>query len=136
MVKNLHYDLISADLDYDVHEHPQQVVRELGLHVVKAEPFPIGDCWIFRVDNADAVELPGFITFTSDDFKFSDELNKDVNRRNMKNMTVRRARCKYNVNDVCTAAKNSIVITHCQDVKDCKNCEMDRFEERILLRKL
>lgn len=72
MIKHYRYDIIGADLNYGVHEHPQKQMRKLGFHVIKSEPFSIADFWIFRVDN-DIQEVPGYIDEVSKDFKFSGE---------------------------------------------------------------
>lgn len=69
---NLRYDIIGADLDHGVRQHPQQQMKELGLNVVKSEPCPIADCWFFRVTN-DSKNLPGYLTILSENFKFADE---------------------------------------------------------------
>ena len=50
-MKNLMYNLITADLDYGVKLHPQIDMKQLGYEVIKSEPVPIGDCWWFRVKN-------------------------------------------------------------------------------------
>ena len=72
MVKNYWYDLIGADLNYGINEHPQRQMRKLGFHFIKSEPVSIADCWWFRVDEEPNI-IPGYITRLGDDFKFSDE---------------------------------------------------------------
>lgn len=64
--------MIGAEIDYGVSKHPQVQMRKLGFHVIKSEPFPIGDCWWFRVDN-DIENFPEYLYEMRDDFKFSDE---------------------------------------------------------------
>lgn len=73
MIKNYRYDLIGAVLDYHINAHPQEQMKKLGFHVVKCEPFPIGDCWWFRVGNI-VSDVPGYLHEMKDTFKFSDEL--------------------------------------------------------------
>lgn len=72
MIKNYRYCLITADVDCGVSEHPQKVMKDLGFHVIKAEPVPIADCWWFRVDN-EIKNVPKYLKQLSDDMKFSDE---------------------------------------------------------------
>ncbi len=69
---DLRYDIIGADLDYGVRQHPQLQMKDLGLSVVKSEPCTIADCWFFRITN-DSGKLPGYLTVLSDGFKFTDE---------------------------------------------------------------
>ena len=59
-MKKYRYDLIGADLDYGVKEHPQKQMKKIGFNVVKSEPIPIADCWIFEVDN-DIENIPGYL---------------------------------------------------------------------------
>lgn len=63
---------MGAEIDYGISEHPQAQMRKLGFHVIKSEPFPIGDCWWFRVDN-DIENVPEYLHEMRGDFKFSDE---------------------------------------------------------------
>lgn len=72
VVKNYCYDVISADLDYKVHKHPQQDMRDLGFIIKKSEPCQLADCWWFRVEK-EPDNIPGYITEMSHGFKFSDE---------------------------------------------------------------
>ncbi len=69
VIKHYRYCLITADWDCGVREHPQKQMSNLGFHVIDSEPFPIGDCWIFRVDN-DIPEVPKYLTEIGD-FKFT-----------------------------------------------------------------
>lgn len=48
-------------LEYpEVREHPQKQMKKLGFNVVKSEPIPIADCWIFEVDN-DIENIPEYL---------------------------------------------------------------------------
>lgn len=71
-MENYLYDIIGANLDAGVTDHPQKVMRDLGYNFVKSEPVPIADCWWFRVTNH-IEPVPEFLHRMSDDFKFSDE---------------------------------------------------------------
>ena len=64
-MKNYRYDIIGADLDYGIKEHPQKQMEKLGFKVVKAEPVPIADCWIFGVEN-DIEDVPKYLRRISD----------------------------------------------------------------------
>ena len=64
--------MIGADLIYGVKSHPQDVMDRLGAKVVKCEAYPIGDCWVFRIENELPV-VPGYLHEMPDSFKFSDE---------------------------------------------------------------
>lgn len=70
-MKNYRYDLIGAGLDFGVREHPQIQMKKLGFNVVKSEPVPIADCWIFRVDN-DIEDIPKYLHRISDDYSWSE----------------------------------------------------------------
>jgi len=72
MIKNYRYDVMGADMFYNVHEHPQVQIKKLGFNIIKAEAVPIADCWWFRSDS-EVEELPGYIREMPDDFKFSGE---------------------------------------------------------------
>ena len=73
-MKNYNYDVIGADIDFHVAKHPIQDIKDLGFHIIKAEAFPIVDCWIFRVDNEnEVVNIPAYIRPVSDNFKFTGE---------------------------------------------------------------
>lgn len=74
-MKNLRYDVISADLDYGVKMHPQTDMLRLGYNLIKSEPVMIADCWWFRVSNQIS-NPPPYIDELPDDFKFSDEKRK------------------------------------------------------------
>ena len=71
-IKDYKYDLISAIIEHNINDHPQRVMKNLGFHVLKAEPCPIADCWFFRA-SGDNAELPAFLDVLSDGFRFSDE---------------------------------------------------------------
>lgn len=72
MYEHYRYDVIGADLDYGVNGHPQKVMKELGYNIVRSMPFPIADCWIFRVSNhVDPIEP--YLTRLDDNFEFFDE---------------------------------------------------------------
>lgn len=70
-MKNYRYDVICADVDYHIKDHPVTQMCKLGFNIVKGEPVPIGDCWWFRVNN-DINIIPEYLTILPDDFKFSD----------------------------------------------------------------
>ncbi len=53
MSKCFRYDLINAGIKYHVNKHPQEDMWEHGFVLLKSEPIPIGDCWIFEVDDKD-----------------------------------------------------------------------------------
>lgn len=74
-MKHYRYDIIGAYLDYHIQERPQEQMKNLGLKVIKSEPFPIGDCWWFRTEN-ELSNLPGYLSKMPDDFKFSDEYHE------------------------------------------------------------
>ena len=76
---NYYYSVIDADLSYHITTHPTQQMRNLGFHVVKSEPFIIGDCWWFRTDNQ-VDNLPAYIKRLADDFRFSDEQESEEPR--------------------------------------------------------
>lgn len=79
-MKNYRYNLITADLDCGIHEHPQVQMKKLGAKVVKYEPVPIGDCWWFRTEN-EITPLPEYLFEMPDDFKFSgEEWEEDILR--------------------------------------------------------
>ena len=42
------YDLIKADIDYHIKEHPQTDLIKKGLKWERCEPCPIADCWFFE----------------------------------------------------------------------------------------
>lgn len=42
------YDLIKADIDYHIKEHPQIDLTKKGLKWERCEPCPIADCWFFE----------------------------------------------------------------------------------------
>jgi hypothetical protein len=71
-MKNYRYDMIGADLDYNIHEHPQAQMKKLGFKLIKSEPVPVADCWWFKVEN-EIENVPGYLDLMLDDFKFSDE---------------------------------------------------------------
>lgn len=56
----LRFDLITA-YNCEVKEHPQKVMKELGYDLIKSEPVPIGDCWIFTVEKV-IEPLPKYLT--------------------------------------------------------------------------
>jgi len=66
------YDLIGADIDYNIKKHPQQDLMDRKLQWIKAEPFSIADCWIFRFKEV-IENPPPYLIRINDDFKFSDE---------------------------------------------------------------
>lgn len=72
-MKHYRYDMISANLNAGVKEHPQIQMKNLGYKVVKSEPVPIADCWWFRVEN-EIENTPNYLYKMRDDFRFSDEL--------------------------------------------------------------
>lgn len=71
-MKNYRYDIIGADLDAGVREHPQAQMKKLGYKLIKSEPVPIADCWLFRVEN-EIENTPSYLIPLNDDCKFSDE---------------------------------------------------------------
>lgn len=71
-MKNYKYDLIGADIDCGIKEHPQVQMKKLGVKVIKSEPVPIADCWWFRTET-EINPLPKYLREMSDNFKFSDE---------------------------------------------------------------
>lgn len=61
-----HYDMYKAPLSL----HPQKVMKELskrlGFKIVRSEPRPIGDCWLFEIDtDVKPEDLPEFITINT-----------------------------------------------------------------------
>ena len=44
--------------------HPQTIMRDLGLDVLRCEAVPLGDCWFFEVDCEveDLPKLPQFVS--------------------------------------------------------------------------
>lgn len=73
-MKHYRYDLISAYLD-GVKEHPQAVMEKLG-KIIKCESCPIADCWVFRMEK-EIYQLPNYLRELDDDFKFTDERNRN-----------------------------------------------------------
>ena len=71
-MKHYRYDIIGADLDAGIKEHPQSQMKNLGFKLIKSEPVPIADCWWFRVEN-EIENIPSYLTLMPDDFKFSGE---------------------------------------------------------------
>ena len=71
-IKHFRYDVTSAGMFSDIHEHPQTQMRNLGFHWIKCEPVTVADCWWFRCDEYPK-KLPEYIYKMKDDFKFSDE---------------------------------------------------------------
>ena len=63
----LRYDLRGADEFFGKSWHPQILMDELSkklwFTIIKADPVPMGDCWIFTITGADVDELklPPFI---------------------------------------------------------------------------
>jgi hypothetical protein len=60
------YDMIGADLNYGVCQHPQkqmmELVKDLNFKVIGAEPVSIADCWMFWLESENKnLELPGYI---------------------------------------------------------------------------
>jgi hypothetical protein len=60
------YDLIGADLNYNIHQHPQKQMKELSqelnFETIGAEPVSIADCWMFWLESDNEnLELPGYI---------------------------------------------------------------------------
>lgn len=45
----LNYDLMTAQLDYDVTERADEHMRKLGYEILGAVPQSLGDCWWFTV---------------------------------------------------------------------------------------
>lgn len=64
-MKSYRYDLIKAYLEFSIKEHPQKQMKNLGFNVIKAEPVPIADCWIFIVEN-DIKNVPEYLKDISD----------------------------------------------------------------------
>jgi hypothetical protein len=61
------YDLIGADLEHNIHKHPQKQMRileeELNFKVIGSEPVSIADCWMFWLESDNEnLELPDYIT--------------------------------------------------------------------------
>lgn len=69
---NYRYDLISADLDYKIHKHPQQDLLDRNLQWIKCEPCSVADCWFFRFNTA-IENPPPYLTRISDNWRFADE---------------------------------------------------------------
>lgn len=69
---NYRYDLIGADLDYNIKKHPQQDLIDRGYKWIKCEPCSIADCWFFRFEN-ELNNCPQYLERISDKFTFSDE---------------------------------------------------------------
>ena len=73
-MKNYRYEILGAHYNYGIETHPHEQMIKLGFHVIKGEPVPIADCWIFRVDNENEIEnIPGYLKEINDDFKFAGE---------------------------------------------------------------
>lgn len=58
-LRAIFYDLIAADVNFGVREHPQKQMRELGIHLIKAVPESIADGWWCLTDYQG--ELPPYI---------------------------------------------------------------------------
>lgn len=70
-MKGYRYDIIGAELNCGVKDHPQKVMKDLGFKVVKCEPVPIADCWLFKVEN-EIDEVPSYLTELNDLSFFDD----------------------------------------------------------------
>lgn len=64
------YDMIGADIDYGVSVHPQEQMERLGYELVRCEPVPIADCWIFEVIKDDSIDPPGYLDRLEGGFDF------------------------------------------------------------------
>ena len=58
---NIIYDMYSA-YDANVHEHPQQVMSNLGIRYFDATPQSVADCWIFWNCRNLPNELPVYLS--------------------------------------------------------------------------
>ena len=60
----IRYDMIGTTDN----RNPVIVIQDLGIKYERAEPFPIGDCWLFRgVDKATLPEvIPSYIEILYD----------------------------------------------------------------------
>lgn len=56
---DVRYDVLGAMFS-NVVLHPQDDMKQLGFTVVRSEPVPIADCWIFRVEDYD-FPIPDYI---------------------------------------------------------------------------
>lgn len=71
-MKNYRYCLITAAVYCGVREHPQVQMKKLGAKIIKAEPIPVADCWIFGI--AEEIENPPqYLTPLDDNIKFWSE---------------------------------------------------------------
>lgn len=50
MSRCLRYDYVGADIDYGVKDHPITNMKNMGYKILQCEPFPIGDCYFFKVE--------------------------------------------------------------------------------------
>ena len=71
-LKNYRYNVTEAGLLYGIETHPQLQIKNLGFHIVKAEPCTVAESWFFRTDSL-VQNIPNYIHELQDDFKFSDE---------------------------------------------------------------
>lgn len=46
-------------------EHPQILMKKLGYNILKSEPIPIADCWIFEVEEL-ILPLPEYLKLLED----------------------------------------------------------------------
>ena len=60
-MKQLKYDMWSADVQYKVQGHPQEVMKNLGFKLINSVPQSIADCWWFTVEDFD-FELPPYLS--------------------------------------------------------------------------
>lgn len=71
-MKHYRYDMMTADIIYNIKKHPQEQMALLGAKVLKCEPVSVADCWWFRVEDKIS-PLPEYLHEMDDNFKFSDE---------------------------------------------------------------
>ena len=59
-MKQLYYDMYSAQVNYGVKKHPQADMRDLGFKLINSVAQSVADAWWFTVEDFD-FELPGYL---------------------------------------------------------------------------
>ena len=76
-MKQLCYDMWSAQVNYNVNTHPQQHMKDLGFILINSVPQSIADCWWFTVEDFD-FDLPPYLSYMEYNFDYwSGECTKD-----------------------------------------------------------
>ncbi len=71
-IRYFSYDVIGANFEYGVKEHPQKQMINLGFTLLYSVPEPIADCWIFKTSGGPS-EVPGYLEELDKSYKFDFE---------------------------------------------------------------